>query len=169
MTTTAKPLKVAQAGLELPNVANTDSKTLAWFEKGEVTTGLTITGSTTNPTSITYGARSLKWQRVDQCVTFQLSILISALAGGSGVLRLNGLPYAPSIVTSGMNTRIPCVMVPDQVVAEATWGEFCPAIKLVNGQTYVSFVWTTSGNVSCADVAAYGTFEVSCTGAYFIA
>lgn len=140
------------------------------YEEGEVTTGLVLTGTTTNPSAITYGVRSMKWQRIGAVVHFSLHFQATP-TGGTGNIRLAGLPYAASIPsgTASLLGNIPCLMDPDQSTLSPSYGGYVTSMRLVDAQTYMEFVGNENSRQTLDFISGlYGSFEVHCTGHYFV-
>ena len=70
--------------------ASTDANTLDDYEEGTWTPA--IGGSSTDPT-VTYSYRSGVYNKIGNMVYVQFGIKISAISGGSGELRITGLPF----------------------------------------------------------------------------
>lgn len=56
----------------------------------------TLGGSTTNPSSVTYTTQVGQYVRIGRLVYFTLGIATSAYSGGTGNLRIKGLPFTAS-------------------------------------------------------------------------
>ncbi len=167
MTTIYKPY-FSKYGIVLPNSTITDSKTLDWYEEGEVTTGLTVTGSVSNPTSVSYTTRSFKYQRVGNILHFKL-VLYATFTGGSGDIILNGLPYAPVLITSGTSFegRLPAIFQPDG--SAGMGGPYIQSLLLANGVTTMRFVSTNYSNIQIADTSGFGgVIQAVSSGSYFV-
>lgn len=87
------------AGITFPasQSASTEVNTLDDYEEGTFTPSYTGTGS--NPT-VTYSSQTGTYTKIGNVVYFSLSIVTSASSGGSGDLRVAGLPF--SITTTGI-------------------------------------------------------------------
>jgi hypothetical protein len=71
------------------------------YEEGTWTP--TITGSTTNPTSLIYTAQTGEYTKVGRQVTVHFRIQTNGGSGGSGTFAISGLPFpASSIRSSGI-------------------------------------------------------------------
>lgn len=53
----------------------------------------TFTCVTTAPSSVTYSAQQGRYARIGRIVVFSLELQTSAITGGSGTVRINGLPF----------------------------------------------------------------------------
>jgi hypothetical protein len=71
-----------------------DANTLDDYEEGTWTP--TYAGSTTNPT-VTYASRQGTYTKIGNVVYWAISIITSAVSGGSGNLTVTGLPFALNI------------------------------------------------------------------------
>lgn len=74
----------------------------------------TLTASTTAPT-VTYSSRLGRWVRVGNVVTFNLSLITASRSGGSGEIRITGLPHNPvdaTVVVTGRVANIAFTGVP---------------------------------------------------------
>lgn len=80
-------------------------KTALPITQGTFTPQLEATGG--NPT-VTYGARSGRYLRVDNLIVFDLHVLTTARTGGSGSLRIGNLPFT-------FPTTIPFVCRPNTI------------------------------------------------------
>jgi len=83
------------AGITFPATvsASSDANTLDDYERGTWTP--TYIASTTNPT-VTYQAQNGSYVKIGQFVHFSLELETSAVSGGSGLLRVGGLPFTTS-------------------------------------------------------------------------
>lgn len=87
---------VGTAGKGIDFSANTHapgmtSELLNDYEEGEFTPFFTCDGS--NPT-VTYSAQSGRYTKIGRQVFVQIRLIIDTVSGGSGNLRISGLPYA---------------------------------------------------------------------------
>jgi hypothetical protein len=82
------------AGITFPasQSASTDANTLDDYEEGTWTP--TLGASSSNPTA-TYSANVGRYTKIGRLVNIQLYIETTARSGGSGDVRINGLPFAP--------------------------------------------------------------------------
>lgn len=74
-----------------PHAAGMTSELLNDYEEGEFTPFFTCDGS--NPT-VTYSAQSGRYTKIGRQVFVQIRLIIDTVSGGSGNLRISGLPYA---------------------------------------------------------------------------
>jgi hypothetical protein len=86
------------AGITFPAMqsASSDANTLDDYEEGTWTP--TLTGASSDPT-VTYTTQTGQYTKVGRVVHVQCSIVPATYSGGSGVLRIAGLPF-----TSGSST-----------------------------------------------------------------
>ena len=85
---------IAPNGITLGTAVGTyaAANTLDDYEEGTFTP--TIGGGTSNPTSVTYdGARYGSYIKVGKKVTVQIRMRTDAVSGGSGLLKIQGLPF----------------------------------------------------------------------------
>lgn len=157
-------------GMTFGNVADAGATVLDWYEEGTVTTGLTLTASTTDPTGITYASRELKWTRIGNVVNFSLVLNISCTGYGSGYLKLNGLPYAAVIPSVSYAGRIAAgFMEPPDSAGMDNAGPYPPAIVFTNSQSYMRFAGNDFLSISSSTLAAAGgLFAVIGSGHYFV-
>jgi hypothetical protein len=89
-------------GIDFAATAGTGtSELLADYEEGDWTP--TFTGSTTDPT-VTYSVQVGRYTKVGRTVTVSCRINLSAATGGSGNLRVSGLPFATLNVGNAIQT-----------------------------------------------------------------
>jgi len=95
----------AGTGIDFSATSNSSgtmtSELLADYEEGTFTP--TITGSSSNPTP-TYNS-TFTWgyyTKIGNCVYVTIEVRTSAISGGSGELRIAGLPFTASAVNSGV-------------------------------------------------------------------
>jgi hypothetical protein len=89
-------------GIDFSATAGTGtSELLADYEEGDWTP--TFTGSTTDPT-VTYSVQVGRYTKVGRTVTVSCRINLSAATGGSGNLRVSGLPFATLNVGNAVQT-----------------------------------------------------------------
>lgn len=88
------------AGVNFPatQVASADANTLDDYEEGTFTPALTA--GTTNPT-VTYVVQSGNYTKVGRVVSISARLQISAISGGSGAIRISGLPFANAMGICG--------------------------------------------------------------------
>ena len=110
--------------------AGMTSELLNWYEEGTWTP--TLIGGTTNPT-LTYGLQRAKYTRVGRLVTVSCYMSWSALAGGSGQLRLDGLPFTVSSAVP--NTSDAGALMNMNGITLASGRTFA-AMQAVGGTTY---------------------------------
>jgi hypothetical protein len=169
MTTTTKPFKVSKVGLQLPNVADAGATVLDWYEEGVVTTGLTLTALTTQPTSITYATRSMKWTRTGNVVHFSLG-MTGTMTGGVGYLMVNGFPFAASVSAVGNEGRVTGQLSPCDSGGLDVFGPIPTMIRFIDGVSYGRPMHNDGISLSCASVSAYGgAWSMAFTGHYFTA
>jgi len=66
------------------------SQLLNWYEEGTFTPS--FIADTTNPT-VTYTTQSGKYTRIGNMVNFTIGLVVNTVSGGSGTLRVAGLPF----------------------------------------------------------------------------
>jgi hypothetical protein len=83
------------SGITFPAAQSTssDANTLDDYEEGTFT--MTVTGSTTNPT-VTYDDRTGFYTKIGNVVNVLMYLQTTARSGGSGDLRISGLPFSQS-------------------------------------------------------------------------
>ncbi len=123
------------AGKGIDFTANTPaagmtSELLNWYEEGTWTP--TLIGGTTNPT-VTYSLQRAKYTRVGRLVTVDCYLAWSALTGGSGQLRLDGLPFTVS--SAAPNTSSAGALMNMNGITLAASRTFA-AMQAVGGTTY---------------------------------
>lgn len=107
----------------------------------------TFTGSTGNPT-VTYSLQLGVSQRIGNAITISFALTLTAASGGSGVLRLSGLPYTVGstqdyrggfslVYTTGWAGTPPTSVIPE---TSQTYGTF--------------FIASTGATLTPADLTA---------------
>jgi hypothetical protein len=88
------------AGITFPATqsASSNANTLDDYEEGTWTPALTA--GTTNPT-VTYVVQSGNYTKVGRVVSISARLQISAISGGSGAIRISGLPFANAMGICG--------------------------------------------------------------------
>lgn len=131
------------AGITFPATqsASTDANTLDDYEEGTFTP--TYLGSTTNPT-VTYDAMTGgKYTKIGRMVFAYGSIRTDAVTGGSGALRLGGLPFTVASATgSKLDTR-------SGVIIGRSGGfntDNPSSANTVEGETYCEVWYRTTAN-----------------------
>ena len=91
------------AGITFPATqsASSDANTLDDYEEGTFTPALTA--GTTNPT-VTYVVQSGNYTRLGRVVSISARLQISAISGGSGAIRISGLPFANAMGICGAHS-----------------------------------------------------------------
>lgn len=81
------------SGISFPATqsASSDANTLDDYEEGTFTP--TLQGSSTNPT-VTYSVQTGSYTKVGNTVTVFIRLQTTAVTGGSGGVRISGLPFA---------------------------------------------------------------------------
>ena len=79
--------------------ASSDANTLDDYEEGTFT--CILTGSSSNPTGVTYFSQDGKYTKVGNLVTIFFYCGWTTYTGGSGTIRIAGLPYAAVNATAG--------------------------------------------------------------------
>jgi adhesin HecA-like repeat protein len=118
------------AGIKFPatQVSSSDANTLDDYEEGSWTPSYIGTGS--NPT-VTYGAQIGKYVKIGKFVWVGCNIHTTAASGGSGNLRIFGLPFA--CAANSMND------LGITIGLTAYWGTGAPiAGGIQNSQSYIS-------------------------------
>jgi hypothetical protein len=141
--------------------ASSDANTLDDYEEGTWTP--TLTGGTTNPT-VTYGTRTGAYTKIGNVVTLFLRLSTTAISGGSGSARIDGLPFASS------NTYRNGGAV--GYVSNVTFGAGYTQSGLYNNPSQTHLVFTVSGTGTGAAevvVSALGaTLDVTVTYTYSV-
>lgn len=86
-TSTARSLVTGQVSFD------DGTNYLDYYEEGSWTPS--ITGSTSNPT-VSYSTQLGKYTRIGDLVTVKCTITINTISGGSGAVRISGLPFTAS-------------------------------------------------------------------------
>jgi len=73
--------------------AGKTSQLLNWYEEGTFTPA--FIADTTNPT-VTYTTQSGSYTRIGNTVTFAIALVVNTISGGTGALRVSGLPFTNS-------------------------------------------------------------------------
>lgn len=89
------------SGISFPasQSASTDPNTLDDYEEGTFTP--TYTGSTANPTGVTYDAQDGRYRKIGSAVLIEVGLGTDALTVGTGDLRIEGLPFTASTQETG--------------------------------------------------------------------
>lgn len=82
------------------NAAGMTGEVLTWYEEGTWTP--TLTGSTGNPTDVAYNTQVGRYTRVGRLVTVSAQLGFSTYTGGSGTIRIAGLPFAVNATQAGV-------------------------------------------------------------------
>jgi hypothetical protein len=87
-------------GITFPStqVSSSDANTLDDYEEGTWTP--TLTASSSNPT-VSYQTQTGIYTRIGRTVTISGRLQISSKSGGSGDLRISGLPFANAVALNG--------------------------------------------------------------------
>lgn len=141
--------------------AGMTSQLLNWYEEGTFTPA--IEGETTNPTvgySTQYGA----YTRIGRMVNFSIRLTLSSLSGGSGNVKIVGLPF-----TAGLsNNPYACAME----VSGVTFGAGLTSISYrpLSGQTWGRLNQFGSGAAATATTIAQlsSTADIIISGAYMV-
>jgi hypothetical protein len=136
------------AGITFPGTqsASTDANTLDDYEEG--TFNLTLEGTGTNFSSITYESRTGYYIKIGNTVYININFSTTALSGGSGDTRLNGLPFTSGVAASFALNYF------------ANWGGDYPFGGVVfNGTTSIYPYYRTASNgaATVMQVSDYGT------------
>jgi hypothetical protein len=88
------------AGITFPATqsASSDANTLDDYEEGTWTP--TLTASSSNPT-VSYQTQTGIYTRIGRTVTISGRLQITSKSGGSGDLRISGLPFANAVALNG--------------------------------------------------------------------
>lgn len=152
-------ITLANGQINFPATANpsTNANTLDEYEEGTWTPA--FSGATTNPTVTYTAARSGFYVKIGRTVFIQGRITISATSGGSGNLRISGLPFTVNSTTPGAIAigwrNSWTTQGPTQIYPEA-------------GTTVMSLVYltaTASTATTTANLAA--TSDIIFAGTYF--
>jgi hypothetical protein len=81
--------------------ASADPNTLDDYEEGTWTPSY---GATTTDPTVTFGTQAGYYTKVGNLVYCFLRMNLSSASGGSGSLRITGLPFTPQNVTGGLHT-----------------------------------------------------------------
>lgn len=116
----------------------------------------TLTATTTPPSAITYTTQLGHWWRIGQLVTIGLHLQTSAITGGSGNVRIAGLPYnvahpgAASVFSAAVELNNVTYTAGATVVAIAVHNTTEVTLQMVISAANVSSMpianWTTGGN-----------------------
>jgi hypothetical protein len=106
------------------------SELFADYEEGTWTP--TLIGGTTNPT-VTYSVQRGKYTKIGRVVTVECYLAWSAFTGGSGQLRLDGLPFTVSSATPSTSSAGALMNMNGITLAS---GRTFAAMQAVGGTTY---------------------------------
>jgi hypothetical protein len=127
-------------------VASANANTLDDYEEG--TFNLTLEGTGTDFSSITYESRTGYYIKIGNTVYININFSTTALSGGSGDTRLNGLPFTSGVAASFALNYF------------ANWGGDYPFGGVVfNGTTsiYPYYRDASDGAATVMQVSDYGT------------
>jgi hypothetical protein len=82
------------------HAAGMTSEVFTWYEEGTWTP--TLSGSTGDPTDVVYTSQVGQYTRVGRLVTVSALMGFSTYTGGSGVLRIAGLPFPVNASQAGL-------------------------------------------------------------------
>ena len=97
LATPAERLRITPNGLAIGGTGT--ANTLDDYEEGTFTP--TLTGASSNPSSISYNAQTGNYTKVGNVVHIDLILYPSSFSGGSGALRIAGLPFAAAQRATG--------------------------------------------------------------------
>ena len=139
--------------------ASTDANCLDDYEEGAFTPS--FIGTTTNPT-VTYGEQAGIYTKVGNLVTFRIRLTATGATGGSGDLRVAGLPFA----ARGVNNAGIVV-----VQFALGWGTFPLGPNSIAGSSEIILQTTniSNANITVADLTG-GSFDkfYVIAGSYFV-
>ena len=131
--------------------ASSNANTLDDYEEGAFTP--TINGSSTDPTA-TYTAQLGRYIKVGRMVWIQVQIGTSAISGGSGILKIGGLPFTIS-TASGNGYAAPSLALINNITFSGTdtmiGGLFDQSTTTINLMTFKS-----NAGYNDLQVAAWG-------------
>ena len=141
--------------------AGKTSQLLNWYEEGTFTPA--IEGETTNPTvgySTQYGA----YTRIGRVVNYALRLTLSSISGGSGNVKIVGLPF-----TAGLSNNPYAAAIELSNVTFSAGYTFV-SYRPLSGQTWGRLNQTGSGVASSALVISQlsATTDIIITGAYMV-
>lgn len=84
------------------NAAGMTSEVFTWYEEGTWTP--TLSGSTGDPTGVAYDTQVGRYTRVGRLVTVSALLGFSTYTGGSGTLRIAGLPFSVNTTQAGLGS-----------------------------------------------------------------
>jgi hypothetical protein len=139
--------------------ASTDANCLDDYEEGAFTPS--FIGTTTNPT-VTYGEQAGIYTKVGNLVTFRIRLTATGATGGSGDLRVAGLPFA----ARGVNNAGIVV-----VQFALGWGTFPLGPNSIAGSSEIILQTTniSNANITVANLTG-GSFDkfYVIAGSYFV-
>jgi hypothetical protein len=136
ITSTAGNFVVGTSGKGIDFTATSNSsgtmtsELLNDYEEGSWTP--TLIGGTTNPT-LTYGLQRARYTKIGQLVTVSCYMSWSALSGGSGQMRLDGLPFT---VSSAVPNTSDCGALMNMNGITLASGRTFAAMQAVGSTTY---------------------------------
>jgi hypothetical protein len=132
--------------------ASSDANTLDDYEEGGWTP--VLTGSTGTPT-VSYNAQAATYTKIGRMVMIQMYIETSARSGGSGDVRITGLPFAAANSSASY-----CGVTPSQ--AQNITGATTVGVRPFANQAYLELMNNSgASNVAITNWTATGTVLVS--------